>query len=94
MYVLYYICCYLHDVISSTAKLNAGVLVVHVSTIGAADERCWVSAERHLNEFSSLVARATFGQGSAVVSAPWTTTEGQDDNGSDQARRDVKVSCS
>lgn len=77
-----------------TALLRTGVLVVHLSTIGAGDERCWASAERQLNGSSPFVARATFGPGSAVASAPWKTTAGQDDNDSDQLRRDVTVSYS
>lgn len=84
----------MHDAIPSIVKLNTGVLVVHVSTTGADDERCWASAERQFHGSSTFVVRARFGPGSAVVSAPWTTTEGQDDTGSDQLRRDATVSCS
>ena len=70
-----------------------GILVVDVSTIGAADERCWANAERQLPGFSSLQVRATFGPGSAVASAPWACTApavGQED-GSDQLRRGTTV---
>lgn len=76
-----------------TAKHVTGILAIRVSTIGAADEKHWATAEEHLNGSATLQLQANFGPGSAGVSIPWATAINTQDADMGQLRRDAKVVC-
>lgn len=82
-----------YDAMSCTAEHITGILSIRVSTIGAADEKDWATAEEHLNGSSKLQLQANFGPGSAGVSIPWATTINTQDADSGKLRRDAKVIC-